>query len=121
MIWDEILAERACQDREHGGPDNDDLLTCSDWIGLLTQFAGRAFSCARMGRPDLYRSRILQTVAIGVAALEAFDRQHGPLPLPPEALRAGPDVAPAPGAVEQVAEGDPAPVPATAPVCLSGG
>jgi hypothetical protein len=95
-LWDEILTERALQDAEHGGPANDDTLTVGDWTALVTQFAGRCYGVARLGRMDLYRSRMIQVAAIAVAALESFDRQNQPPGVPFEALRAGPDHAPAP-------------------------
>jgi hypothetical protein len=103
-LWEEILWERVAQDADHGGPDNDDLLTFSEWIGVLTQFAGRAFACARLGRGDLYRARLVQVAAVAVAALDAFDRANPSSPVVLGQLRAGPDTAPSPDQPEPVAE-----------------
>lgn len=119
-LWEEILWERVAQDAEHGGPDNDDLLTYAEWTGVLTQFAGRAFSCARLGRGDLYRARLVQVAAVAAAAIEAFDRAHPHDSVTPGQLRAGPDVLPPPGEPEAVVEVNghcPEPVLPAAPDC----
>jgi hypothetical protein len=95
-LWEEILAERYLQDLEYGGPDHDDTLTIPEWTSILAQFAGQAYSCDRIGRPDLCRARLVQVAAVAVAAIQSWDRLHAPPEAAFESLRAGPDHAPPP-------------------------
>jgi hypothetical protein len=95
-LWDEILAERYLQDFEHGGPEHDDTLTVPEWTSILAQFAGQAYACDRIGRPDLCRARLVQVAAVAVAAIQSWDRLHAPPEVSFEALRVGPGHAPAP-------------------------
>jgi hypothetical protein len=90
-LWNEILDERYRQDFEHGGPEHDDTLTIPEWTSILAQFAGQAYACDRIGRPDLCRARLVQVAAVAVAAIQSWDRLHSPPEAAFEALRAGPD------------------------------
>ena len=71
-ILSEIVNERANQDDEWGGPDQDDQRTSWDWIAYLTKHAGKA-----VRYPfdlEIFRRQMVRVAALAVAAIEWADR-----------------------------------------------
>lgn len=69
-VYDEIRVERARQDARWGGAEHDDRHQPSDWLEIIDTYLTYA-----MHDDQDYRERLLQAVAVGIAAIEAFDRQ----------------------------------------------
>ncbi len=71
---EEIRAERAAQDVEWGGPDHDDQHTAEVWLELIQRKVYQADGARMRGDGEWLRRRLVQTAALCVAALEAFER-----------------------------------------------
>ena len=72
-VLDDIRAERAYQDKTWGGSGFDDTQTADDWQKYLLEYSqgeGRA-----AGRD--FRTRMVKTAALAVAAIESYDRKVG--------------------------------------------
>jgi hypothetical protein len=93
-IFAEIAEERRHQDEDlWGGAAHDDTLSLERWIVIMTRQLGLACwdgspddVCHKSEKtakydPARYRKQVLILIAVGVAALEAFDRRHTPAPL----------------------------------------
>lgn len=75
QILKEIVDERANQDLEWGGPDNDELHLQSEWICFVVRQLGKASYAAHELADDAdYRSRMVKVGALACAAIEAYDR-----------------------------------------------
>src|SRR6185437_1041008 len=102
-ILDEVMAERARQDQQWGGPEHDDEHTGLDWLSYILGHAGKMLSGAlrfEHGRnpagsvdhdrawtftitvppvdernPSAYRKQLVRVAALAWAALQA-DRRH---------------------------------------------
>ena len=76
QIWGAILAERAEQDRQWGGPEQDDKNGDLDWVQFiqkqLLRLTSEPFSI------DAFRKRMINVAALAVAALEAIERRETP-------------------------------------------
>jgi hypothetical protein len=70
-IFSEIVAERAHQDEKWGGPDWDDELTCKQWEDRIIHYAWGLKSHIRC---KSFRDRMIKVAALGVAAIQACDR-----------------------------------------------
>ena len=68
-ILDEVVTERAAQDRQWGGADHDDEHSPDDFMGFI---AGQVVK----GRGDGsdVRERFIKIAALAVAAVESHDR-----------------------------------------------
>lgn len=77
-IFEQLVEERRSQDRQWGGPDHDDEHTRRDWLDFLKEHTDRARKLIGRGQRvvdlDAYRQRLIVIVALGVAAIEAHDR-----------------------------------------------
>lgn len=85
-VYASILAERAAQDRQWGGPAHDDTHSFGEWIGWIRDF------CAKARQTDQFsvvRRRLVQIAALAVAAVESLDRKEERL-APLEPLPASP-------------------------------
>ncbi len=70
-IFDEIDTERAYQDSKWGGKKMDDGHSDEDWLGWIAEWSqgtGRATA-------HDFRTRMLKTAAMAVAAVESVDRK----------------------------------------------
>ncbi len=76
-VIDDILAERALQDKEWGGNEHDDKHDFYDWRTYLY----KQITAASMesGQHDRQRKRLVKIAALAVAAIESMDRKGGPL------------------------------------------
>lgn len=72
-IFDEIVKERNYQDSKWGTAF-DDKNTLNDWCVYIVEYLGRASSFVNVDDLANQRRLLLKAVTIGVAALEAFDR-----------------------------------------------
>ena len=77
-ILNDIRVERAYQDKKWG-TEFDDKNTANDWVAYITSYLGKAVTMPWDG--DTYRTMLIKTAALCVAALEALDRAKG---FPPE-------------------------------------
>lgn len=75
QIFDAIIAERAAQDRDHGGPEHNDTLGPHHWAAILVRHLGLAFSDAGEFDAVRYKRQLIRTAAICVAALESLGRK----------------------------------------------
>lgn len=73
IIFVEIDEERLYQDRVYGGADFDDSLEEKHWLKFISEYANG------VGRAEDYdfRTRMVKTAALCVAAVESFDRTDG--------------------------------------------
>lgn len=72
-IYDNIRVEREFQDSKWG-TEFDDKNTINDWTAYINHYAGLA---AFSTNDDECYSKLIKTAALVVAALEAFNRNHG--------------------------------------------
>lgn len=78
-IFSEVREERVYQD-EHWGTEFDDLNTPNDWAAYMLVYLGQAVAMNRETRQfdrERFRTQMLKTVTIGVAALQALERNDG--------------------------------------------
>lgn len=75
-VYDDVVAERARQDAQWGGPAHDDENIGSDWYDYRQKFERRARTNAARRRDAL-----VKLAALAVAQIESLDRKH------PEAAR----------------------------------
>lgn len=72
-----VIEERQRQDAKWGGPEHDDAEPPMAWVDYVTRYASWAGMMALMGGAEgkaKYRRRMMQTAALAVAAVEAYDR-----------------------------------------------
>ena len=74
-VYEAIRAERARQDEQWGGPDHDDDHGGEDWIEFINRFLNKALPYTMIA--DEWYDGILKATALGVAALEARERDWG--------------------------------------------
>ena len=70
-VFDEIMTERAKQDREWGGASHDDEHNSHDWIAYMAKQVGKA---GPPWRPAIFRAAMVKAAAIAVAAIRWYDR-----------------------------------------------
>lgn len=71
----EVADERYHQDKRWGGPAHDDTHTPYEWEGLLHERIYHLTDC--VGEAQVrYRRALVESAAIAVAALQAWDRAH---------------------------------------------
>lgn len=73
----EIEYERVCQMAEGWSAAHDDRLTECEWIALLVRHTGVAVNDGAEEAPERFRRQMVRVAALAVAAIEAYDRQHG--------------------------------------------
>ena len=76
----DVIAERARQDSEWGGPEHDDTHAPLEWVAILIKHVGKVADMAlaadqRDAALDLIRPRFVKMAAICIAAIEAIDRK----------------------------------------------
>ena len=80
-VFDEIMAERARQDAQWGGPTHDDTHDPSDWMDFVASQLEK-FAHAMLARGESYyatpdaRQRFIKIAALSVAAVESMDRNR---------------------------------------------
>lgn len=72
-ILGHIEAERDAQDEQWGGHEHDDQHTPEEWQGILQRYVNRLAD----NTPMDFRTDLIKITAIGLAAIESFDRQQG--------------------------------------------
>ncbi len=73
ITWvDDLLVERAFQDRQHGGPANDDRKDWYDWRGLIYK---QLTALSMEGTDNARRERLVKVAALAVAAMQSMDRK----------------------------------------------
>ena len=72
-----VLDERDHQ-RNRWSPEQDVLHSHFEWITVLSGWLGKAATCAIGGDAAGLRKRLVQVTAIGLAAIEAIDREPKP-------------------------------------------
>jgi hypothetical protein len=82
-VYAEVLAERAKQDAQWGGPAHDDTHTTDDWMGEVVQQVkkaakdvGEAEMCGA-SVPPIVRARLIKIAALAIAGVESIDRKAG--------------------------------------------
>lgn len=73
-IFAEIEKEREYQDSKWG-TDFDDKNTLNDWCSYIVNYLGKAI--AMKNTKEEQRIFLIKVATLSVAALEAFDRNHG--------------------------------------------
>ena len=73
-IFNDIRKERAKQEKMWG-QEFDDKNTINDWCSFITRYAGYATTYDIGGH--IQREELLKAVTIGIAAIQAFDRNGG--------------------------------------------
>ena len=77
-VMAEVAAERMQQDQQWGGAAHDDKLESDDWVLKINLQADAAMG---VGGPE-FRERMVKIAALGVAAVQAWDRNDA-RPQPP--------------------------------------
>jgi hypothetical protein len=72
----EVVAHRAAQDVEWGGPAHDDHHVDDDWMRIIALQMDKAYLDQRNG-VDV-RDRFLKIAALAVAAVQTIDRRRAP-------------------------------------------
>ena len=75
----DVIAERARQDAQWGGPEHDDTHTPSDWRSYRNRFEGRAAEAFGKRHAD-HRACLVKIAALAVAQIESFDRLRAASP-----------------------------------------
>jgi len=89
-VVQDVLAERAAQDRQWGGPAHDDTHAPDEWLQFIEKQIERASD--QIGGTDdglgdtRYREALIKVAALAIAAVESLDRHHGDV-LSPEQLQ----------------------------------
>lgn len=87
----QVMGERAAQDAQWGGPDNDDKVNSeADWVSYIENQLGKLHRSwdlpdGQVPVVDEFRERMLKVAALAVAAIQSFDRVTGaaePAPAP---------------------------------------
>ena len=78
-IWTDVLYERSEQDREHGGPEHDDMNTQYHWVSYIVKQLGVAVvDPSSEGGPTRaalkFRGQMIKVAALAVASVEWIDR-----------------------------------------------
>jgi thioesterase domain-containing protein len=76
MVLGEVRAERERQDEEWGGPEHDDRHSPLDWHNYLQKQMGRAAEAFEATDRKRWRTAMLKTAALAVAAVESSDRSR---------------------------------------------
>lgn len=76
-ILERIVAERAQQDEQWGGPSHDDLHDLGDWTELIMQFCERADEDITDWNHPGYRDKMIKIAALAVAAIQSLERRAG--------------------------------------------
>lgn len=76
---EDIERRRREQDRQHGGPGQDDRRRPEEWVVLLGKYLGRAAEgTPLLGKhPKAYRDALVDLAAVAQAAVESHDRKEG--------------------------------------------
>lgn len=74
-VIDDILAERAAQDAQWGGPAHDDEHSMIDWLNYISYQLRHAGYAAYDEVIPAYRQRLVKTAALAAAAIESLDRK----------------------------------------------
>lgn len=72
-IYDEIINERAAQDKKWGGPDHDKFHSSHDWISFIVKHLGAAVMYPWSALT--FRKQMVRVAALAVAAIEWCDRR----------------------------------------------
>jgi hypothetical protein len=76
-IVEDIRKERTAQDRAHGGPAHDDVLSQWQWVALLTRHIGLAVcDGAPLANSGRFKRQMVCVAALATAAIESLDRQE---------------------------------------------
>ena len=75
-IFKQIETERGKQDREHGGPDHDDLHHYNDWTAILVRHLGLAAGDEAEVDEARWRKQMIRIAALACAAVESHDRRE---------------------------------------------
>ena len=73
-IFDSIQTEREYQDQKWGTAF-DDKNTANDWVAYIAEYSSRG--CSYENDVQAFRTAMLKTATLAVAALEATDRNNG--------------------------------------------
>lgn len=68
----EVMLERAAQDRKWGEQNHPDLY----WLGILVEEVGELAQALIEGKGDAARKELVQVTAVGLAWLEALERKQ---------------------------------------------
>lgn len=77
QVLEDVLKERDYQ-RGRWDTEHDVLHSHFEWVSILTTWLGKAASSALGGDRAGLRKRLVQVTAIGLAAIEALDREPRP-------------------------------------------
>jgi hypothetical protein len=79
-VYDEIRAEREYQTNKWGVEADDTANTPNDWVAYIAHHASRwfkgGFLPVKGGSVDDFRTQMIKTAALAVAAVESLDRQR---------------------------------------------
>ncbi len=76
-ILNEIMNERASQDKKWGGAEHDDHHGPDDWCDYIIAYATWARQMNVYNSSVKYRKRMMQVAALAIAACESYDRKNG--------------------------------------------
>lgn len=79
-VYDEIRAEREYQVNKWGTDADDTVNTPNDWVAYISHHASRWFKGGFLpytgGNVEDFRTQMVKTAALAVAAVESLDRQR---------------------------------------------
>jgi hypothetical protein len=76
-IVEDIRKERTAQDRAHGGPAHDDVLSQWQWVALLTRHIGLAVcDGAPLANSGRFKRQMVCVAALAIAAIQSMERQE---------------------------------------------
>lgn len=70
-VFQDIIDERARQDKEWGGPQHDSSHRPGDWCGYIHKQNQRAANAANVSELEEWHKRMVKIAALAVAAIEA--------------------------------------------------
>jgi hypothetical protein len=76
-VFDEVDTERAMQVAQGYTAEKDDLHSPHAWVALIARHLGLTVEESAGIDPIKFRTQLIKVAALAVAAVEAFDREHG--------------------------------------------